>query len=370
MTTVTSSPIELARHLKVRPEGRSHWRVRIEGRDSFSKPVQVDVPVVVLTAPAAGPTLLLTGGVHGNEYEGPAALMKLAADQTLRLERGRLVIAPSVNPLALAARVRRSPQDGLDLNRSFPGNPNGSITQAIAAFMANTLTPAADAVFDLHAGGEDSWIIPSVMLHFLPDRAQMQTTLSLGLAFGAPATLVYDEVNPGLFDTHVESRGIPFICCEMGGAGMLTAESLAFTDAGIRRVMAAMRLTKDSLKASESPFPGWRDWSQPKVLCTPDDAALPRALHSGYLRPLVEIGQRVAAGSIVGQVHDPSTPWDPPTAIITAVGGIVYSRHTGGMVQAGETIAIIGDELVTDHLLDSLMQIALTSTVANAETQF
>lgn len=364
MTSRAAGPDEFAAFLAARPSGRSHWQVTLHAGDTLRGRASTTLPIVVLIAAEPGPTLLLTGGVHGNEYEGPAALMALAADRKLSLRRGRLIIAPALNPAALAARARRSPQDGLDLNRSFPGDPAGPMTHALAAFVARVLVPAADAVVDVHAGGEDSLIVPSVMLHFLPDAELMRTTLELGLAFGAPATLVYDEVNPGLFDTFVESSGRPFVCCEMGGAGMLTRESLAFTDAGVRRVLAAMGLT---VEVAAGPFLGWGGWEQPRVLVAPDDSALPRAPAAGFLRPLVEIGERVRPDTPVGRLHDPEAPWSEPRTIAAGLDGTVYSRHTGGQVREGETVAIVAAEIAANvaasprQLLDTLMRIAPAS---------
>jgi N-alpha-acetyl-L-2,4-diaminobutyrate deacetylase len=359
MTVVSCTPAELAPQLENRAPGRTHWRVRIEARDAQGTPVHLELPVVVVTAKAPGRTLLLTGGVHGNEYEGPAALLELAQEQAFAIARGRVIIAPTVNPAALAARVRRSPQDGLDLNRSFPGDAAGSITQAIAAFMAEVLTPAADAVLDLHAGGEDSLIIPSTMIHFLADRGQMRATLDLALAFGAPAVLVYDEQHPGLFDTHVESHGLPFVCAELGGAGMLTRESLAIADAGVRRALAAMNLID---APRPEPFAGWRDWTQPKMLVAPDfHAAQPPMPRAGFVRPSVEIGERVEPHTCFGTLHPPESPWEPKMAIPCGIGGMVYARFTGGIAAAGDTIGIIGQELVAEDLAEAVMRIVPAS---------
>jgi predicted deacylase len=96
---------------------------------------------------------LFVSGTHGDEYEGQVVLCELA--RTLRAEdiKGRVIIFPTANyPAALAGR-RVSPIDDANLNRIFPGDPGGSVTQQIAWFITRELIPRADLVCDLHSGG-------------------------------------------------------------------------------------------------------------------------------------------------------------------------------------------------------------------------
>src|SRR6478735_1011961 len=91
----------------------------------------IPIPIVVARN-GEGPTVLLTGGVHGDEYEGPIALARLICDLTLKAIRGRIIVVPSLNLPALLAGKRLSPIDGINLNRCFPGDRNGSPTNLIA----------------------------------------------------------------------------------------------------------------------------------------------------------------------------------------------------------------------------------------------
>lgn len=333
--------------------GRRHWLVAVGGQTATGVRTTVSIPLLVMNAPEPGPTLLLTGGVHGNEYEGPAALLGLFADDRLRIDRGRLIVAPTVNPVALEARLRRSPDDGLDLNRSFPGDANGTISQAIAAFMAESLVPHADIVFDLHAGGEDSQIIPSAMIHYVEGAALLEQTLELARVTAVPAVLVIDERNQGLFDTYVERQGIPFICMELGGAGMLTAETLRFADDTIQRLLQHLEFIP---AADKAPFSGWHDWDAQKVLATPDEDVLPTAPMPGFFRPGIEIGQALVRGDVLGEIYSTDAPWRAPVAVAATCDGVVYSRHTGGYVSAGEVLAIVGEDVSDPDPLATLLQ--------------
>ncbi|MEM7303453.1 MAG: succinylglutamate desuccinylase/aspartoacylase family protein, partial [Pseudomonadota bacterium] len=101
-----------------------------------------------------GPTALLTGANHGDEYEGPIALQHLAATLDRSEITGRIIILPFMNLPAFAAATRCSPIDGRNMNRSFPGSADGSITEKICHFVTTELVPAADLVLDFHSGGK------------------------------------------------------------------------------------------------------------------------------------------------------------------------------------------------------------------------
>ena len=104
-----------------------------------------------------GPTVLLTAGVHGDEYEGPAALMRLFEALSETDITGRLIILPQLNAPACRAGTRVSPLDGGNLNRLCPGSAEGTPTEQIAHLLCHVLFPVADAVIDLHSGGAASW---------------------------------------------------------------------------------------------------------------------------------------------------------------------------------------------------------------------
>ena len=118
----------------------------------------VEIPIYVLRN-GAGPTLLLTGGVHGDEYEGQIAVSRLA--QTLRVEElsGRLILMPAVNIPAALNGTRLSPIDGRDLNRCFPGNAAGSFSEMLAHFIDGTILPHVDVSIDLHTAGHRRGVV-------------------------------------------------------------------------------------------------------------------------------------------------------------------------------------------------------------------
>src|SRR5687768_6482594 len=105
-----------------------------------------------------GPHVLITAGVHGDEYEPIVAAGKLVEEITTLLQNGSLTIVPVVNVSAYT-HGSRCGEDGLDLARTCPGKPNGTITEQVA-FQVSELIRNADYYIDLHTGGKIFEIFP------------------------------------------------------------------------------------------------------------------------------------------------------------------------------------------------------------------
>ena len=99
-----------------------------------------------------GPGAILTGANHGDEYEGPIALQHLANTIDVERVRGRVIIIPMMNYPAFQTAQRVSPIDQLNMNRVFPGQPKGSVTQLIADYISSALLPMCEYVLDIHSG--------------------------------------------------------------------------------------------------------------------------------------------------------------------------------------------------------------------------
>ena len=133
-----------------------------------------------------GPTALLTGGNHGDEYQGPIALFDLARTIDPQQIRGRVILVPAMNYPAFQAGKRTSPIDSGNMNRYFPGNPEGSITEKITDYFQRTLLPLAEWVLDLHSGGKTLDFLPFCAAHQLEDKQQEQRCPEAMRAFNAP----------------------------------------------------------------------------------------------------------------------------------------------------------------------------------------
>src|SRR5262245_37924511 len=128
-----------------------------------SSPLRLKIETIVGQQP--GPHLLITGGVHGDEFEPMSAIRRLIATVDGALLRGKLTLVPVVNEAAFS-RGSRVAEDGLDLARTCPGRADGSITEQIAHGLSE-LIRSADYYIDLHTGGLalSVWPMAGYMLH-------------------------------------------------------------------------------------------------------------------------------------------------------------------------------------------------------------
>ena len=114
------------------------------------------IPVTVFVGPRAAPGrgVVAIGSTHGDEYEGPAAIKHLLHELREEEVLGRIILIPVLNVVAFNAGRRDTPDDGVNLNRAFPGRADGTITSRIADFVTRVVFPQVHVVLDLHAGGE------------------------------------------------------------------------------------------------------------------------------------------------------------------------------------------------------------------------
>ncbi len=328
--------------------GRHFCPAEIEGFDAAGRPAQATVPLVVVNGKNDGPALLVTGGVHGDEYEGPAAIWHVAREIDPETLRGRVLFVSQLNPPAIQARQRCSPLDELDLNRCFPGETGGVLSYGIANFVASELVPIADVVIDLHAGGSDDEMIPSLMVHHYDDQSLMKGAIELLAAFGAPVGVVIDEDSKqGMFDTYVEAQGKLFGCAELGGAGRLTPETLDISKRGIWNVLAHLDMAKQ---------PEWMISQQQKhragLFFGPahGEAATPI---SGFYEPIRAVGEKVLKGDVFGLIQNHASPLEDPIEVTAPADGMLFVNCVGGHVHSGDGLGqVIVEARDADHLYD------------------
>lgn len=298
------------------------------------------MPIVVIRN-GPGPTVLLTGASHGDEFEGPITLMKLARSIEPEQIRGRIIILPALNYPALRAGTRLSPVDGRNMNRVFPGDRDGTLTLMIAHYVHTELLPLADVVVDLHSGGNSMIFEPCVVMHRLDDMHQFETTLAAVRVFGSPVALVLQELDSaGMLDSAVEEMGKVFISTELGGGGFVTARSLAIAERGVLNLLRHFQVLDGMPELPEDVG------EQPtRLMEVPDDESYTMAPVDGLYEVMVEVGEPVRNGTILGKIHDVDYPAKPPEVITARRDGWLLTRAGRGWVTRGATIAVVGCEL-------------------------
>lgn len=311
-------------------DGIQHGHLRLPWSRDDSAWGSVMIPVTVVKR-GEGPTALLTGANHGDEYEGPIALFDLA--RTLREEEvtGRVIIVPALNYPAFCAATRTSPIDRGNLNRSFPGRPDGSITEKIADYVTRSLLPLADVVLDFHSGGRTLDFLPYAAAHQLPDKAQEERCFAAVAAFSAPWSMRMIEIDAvGMFDTIAESAGKVFVTTELGGGGTATARS-----AGIAKRGAANLLKHAGILAGE-PQTGRTRW-----LDMPSADCFGFSEEEGLAEFCKDLGEPVAKGEVVARIHSIGRTGQAPYEHRAALDGLLAARHFPGLVKAGDCLAVI-----------------------------
>lgn len=317
--------------------GKQHGALTVPWSRDDSAWGSVMVPITVING-GAGPTLLFTGGNHGDEYEGPIALMKLARALPAEGLAGRVIILPAMNLPAVRAGRRTSPIDGVNMNRAFPGRRDGGVTQMICHYVATRLLPLADAVIDIHSGGKTLDFVPSAVIHELDDPVMMERSLAALRAFGAPLGLVLKELDSeGMLDTTVEDMGKLFLSTELGGKGTATAATVQVAERGVWNMLRHFGLITDG-QGPDAPPPGV---TQTRLMGTPDGDCFVTGRHAGLYEPLIDLGEPVRAGQAIGAIHDFEVAGSAPAVCHAARDGILYCRHAPGLIQRGDCLAVI-----------------------------
>ncbi|CAL8477580.1 succinylglutamate desuccinylase/aspartoacylase family protein [Caballeronia sp. S22] len=301
----------------------------------------IPIPLAVLNA-GDGPTVLLTGGNHGDEYEGPVALMKLMQRMPELAIRGRLIVIPALNMPAFLNGSRTSPIDGGNLNRLFPGARHGKPTEMIAHYIETELLPRADVVIDLHAGGASFDHAPTLLASppSKNDEERRARYLDLVRAFGAPNTMVMDLLGEDrTFAAAAERHGKLFVCGEFGGHAGCDVVNLAIVEHGLQRVLQRLGVLHDE---RITPAPATRyfrvEGAQHYVY----------APHAGVFEAAFALDDDVHAGQLAGRLFDPHEPWRAPREIAFRGAGRVMCARTFARVEAGDCIALIAAETSLD----------------------
>jgi predicted deacylase len=232
-----SQPSMITATVDFEADGLHTGALRVPHSSHRSAYGHIPIPVAVARR-GEGPTVVLTGANHGDEYEGPLALIRLIRELDLARLNGRLIVIPALNFPAFLAGSRVSPIDGVNLNRAFPGERNGTVTQMIAHYVETVLMPIADYALDFHSGGSSLNYLPTLLAPRSEDPAERQRLEPLVEAFGAPRVLFMDSGRALSGEDRVigaaaRRNNVFFLTSEMGGAGAVNHEGLAITVEGL-----------------------------------------------------------------------------------------------------------------------------------------
>ncbi|RXG83576.1 succinylglutamate desuccinylase/aspartoacylase family protein [Bradyrhizobium zhanjiangense] len=298
----------------------------------------IPIPLVCLKN-GTGPTVLLCSGNHGDEYEGQVALMKLIRELKQEDLQGRIIFLPLANfPAGIAGR-RTSPIDSGNLNRSFPGNPDGTPTQMIAHYIDSVILPLCDYAMDLHSGGSSLMYLPSALVSLLPGKTERNAkTLELLKIFGAPISYVSTEKLMGSDQTlgaSAERHGVLKLGTELGGGGTVTPAALKVAENGVRRVLKHLGVLPDIKVES---------LAHTRILEVGDADYFVYSSESGVFEPLVELGDAVKKDQPAAAIHFSHTPWREPEILRFERDGMVLCKRVPGRTERGDCLFHLGTD--------------------------
>jgi N2-acetyl-L-2,4-diaminobutanoate deacetylase len=324
-------PTPIAPTIDLDKQGVQHGFLRLPYSRDDSAWGSVMIPIAVIRN-GKGPTALLTGGNHGDEYEGPIALFDLARTLDVGKVSGTVIIVPAMNYPAFRAGTRTSPIDKGNMNRSYPGKPDGTVTQKIADYFTRELLPRADVVLDFHSGGRTLDFVPFAAAHILPDKVQEAKGFDAVKAFSAPWSMRMLEIDAvGMYDTTVEEMGKVFVTTELGGGGTARAETVAIAKRGAMNVLRHAGIVSGKI-----------DHRDTRWLDMPSGDCFSFAEDEGLIETMIDLGDYVKAGQVIARIHPIGRTGAAPTEIRTKLTGLLAARHFPGLVKPGDCVAVVG----------------------------
>lgn len=292
------------------------------------------VPIGVISN-GKGPTVVLEGGNHGDEYEGPITICELIRNLDPNEVQGRLILMPANNVHAVMSGTRTSPVDGLNFNRTFPGDAKGTITQQISEFVANEVFPRGDAFLDLHSGGSSLDILPSTVLEPTDDAELHERNVAAVRAFDAPLIVVVSNYGDSRTATAAACKaGLTTVGTEMGGGGTVRPEVLEICRRGVRNVLTHLGVLERSSETTATR-------NKAPLFHLPGSSAFVYATGDGIFEPFHPNGHPARAGEAAGRIH---YTWDParePDVLHYQADGILYGRRQPGRVRAGNCCLVV-----------------------------
>jgi predicted deacylase len=289
----------------------------------------------------SGSGVAVFGGTHGNEYEGQIAVKRLCRDLDPSEISGRVILMPQLSESACAGHTRTSPEDGVNMNRAFPGNPRGTVSSRIAYFVKTQVFPRVRVVIDLHAGGREASFPLCTSLHPIPDPAQRAETLEVARLFDTPFVYVYSrQMASGLLTDQAEDEGKIAVGGEFGFGEGSNVRGIRHAYEGVRNVLRHYRMLTGQPERIDL-----NRTSGPRLVQAPHLADYVPCPRTAIWEPVVEPGQEIAQGQLVGRLHDFGDHTSDPVDIIAHRAGVIVALHFGAAVQQGSTLYVIAEDV-------------------------
>ena len=320
-------------------DGKQFGRLEVPRSTNTSGWSHQFVPAVSIKR-GDGPVALVLGGVHGDEPEGQVAALNLARDTQPGDVHGQLIVVPCASPEASRAYTRLWPS-GANLNRSFPGSPDGPADAQLADFISRYLIPRSDIVVDMHSGGRTAMCPPWSEMHWVDDAEQRRQMVAGMLAWNTDVHFVYiDIAGSGLLTGDAERQGKIVVSTELGGGGHVTAVTHRISIRGLKNVLRHFGVLAGEVETRAS-----LGLEPPVIVRATEVENYVLAPESGLWETFVDVGERVVAGEAVGQIHFIDRPDRAPEPVHAGNGGFVCVVRAIATTEQGDNVVVVGREI-------------------------
>ena len=250
------------------------------------------LPAAVLHGTRPGKTMLITAGVHGGEYVGIQAAIELSQKLKIQKVAGTIIIVKGINVPAFERRNgSMGLTDGKNLNREFPGNPEGTEMERLAWAVSHELQPAADYYIDLHSGDDYEQLTSYVYYAGMADEKTVSQSRRMAEQVDVPYMVRSNVASGGAYN-YAASQGIPSILIERGGMGAWTSEEVRSTRRDVRNILCHLGI-----------YQGKKDYRTYYPLDV-TDICYQDASRDGLWYPFKKPGDMIREGEILGEVRD------------------------------------------------------------------
>lgn len=246
----------------------------------------INLRIFIYRAENDGPTLLLTAGIHGDELNGVEVLRRMIYEKNFKPENGNIIVIPVINQFSFLEKKRELP-DGRDLNRCFPGSPNGPLANQLAHVMTTKILPLVDYGIDFHTGSGGRTNAPQ--LRYNKDEIGEKKLVEMF----TPSFALHSSSRANSFRAYANHLGKCLVTYEAGEALRFERDCINEGIFGILNVLDGLGIQTNPLKARVNKT----------IYC--ESSTWLRASHAGLFKNSVNLGSKVKKGDVLGFISDP-----------------------------------------------------------------
>lgn len=283
----------------------------------------IHMPIHVYRSLEPGPCILLSGGLHGDEVNGVEIVRRvIQSNWTTNLLKGTIIALPIINVYGFNQFSRDVP-DGKDVNRSFPGNQDGSLASIVANLVTNKILPHIDYGIDFHTGGASRTNYPQIRY-----AAKDEKAANIASIFNAPYTM-HSPLISGSLRATADQLGKPIVVYE--GGESLRFDPFAIKEAlkGVRRVLLHENMIEDKEPKKKS-----------SILLK--NSSWVRAEASGLFVPKKVSGKKVRTGQVIGVIDNPYNHFSQH--VLSPKDGYIVGHNNMPLVHRGDALFHIAEE--------------------------